>query len=149
MSVRALLHRSVPMVAAVGLALTVAACTSGLNPVQSKARGYALAEDQIVQVRVGQSAALVSAVLGSPQATSSFGSDTAWYYFGEKVQQTAFGLELSKERTLLAVYFDKGMKVTSVERLGVEDGKVINMETRRTPSYGLDRNFIDSILASF
>jgi len=149
MSLRASLHRSIPMVAAVGLALTLGACTSGLNPVQSKARGYAMADDQIVQVRAGQSAALVTAVLGSPQTTNNFGSDTAWYYIGERVEQTAFGLELKKERTLLAVYFDKNMKVTSVERLGVEDGRVINMETRRTPSYGLDRNIVDSILASF
>ena len=93
--------------------------------------------------------ALVTAVLGSPQATNNFGSESAWYYIGEKVQQTAFGMELSKERTVLAVYFDKNNKVLDTERLGVKDGKVFNIESRRTPSYGQDRSFIESIISSF
>ncbi len=87
--------------------------------------------------------------LGSPQATNNFGSEAAWYYIGEKVQQTAFGMELSKERTVLAVYFDKNGKVLDTERLGVKDGKVFTMDSRRTPSYGQDRTFIESIISSF
>ncbi len=146
---RTAFRRSLPITGAVLLALTLGACNSGLSLTQNRSRGYALSEDALAQIRVGQSAALVTAVLGSPQATNNFGDEKAWYYMGEKVQQTAFGMELSKERTLLAVYFDKNNKVTNTERLGVEDGKVINMETRRTPSYGVDRTFLESIISSF
>jgi outer membrane protein assembly factor BamE (lipoprotein component of BamABCDE complex) len=64
------------------------------------------------------------------------------------VQQTAFGMELSKERTLLVIYFDKKDRVVDTERLGVKDGKSFAIESRRTPSYGQDRTFIESIISS-
>jgi len=149
MPLRTAIRRSFPIVAALLLGVSLSACGSGLSLTQSKARGYEISEDALAQIRPGQSAQLVTAVLGSPQATNNFGTETAWYYIGEKVQQTAFGLELSKERTVLAVYFDKNAKVLDTERLGVKDGKVFAMESRRTPSYGQDRTFIESIISSF
>lgn len=137
-----------PITAALLLGLSLSACSSGLSLTQSKARGYEISDDAVAQIRVGQSAALVTAVLGSPQITNSFDTETAWYYLGEKVQQTAFGLELSKERTLLVVYFDKKNKVVDTERLGIKDGKMFNVESRRTPSYGQDRTFLEAVISS-
>ncbi|WP_374625391.1 outer membrane protein assembly factor BamE [Devosia sp.] len=149
MPLRTVVRRTFPIAAALLLGASLSACSSGLSLSQSKARGYEISEDALLQIRPGQSAALVTAVLGSPQATNNFGSESAWYYIGEKVQQTAFGMELSKERTVLAVYFDKNNKVVDTERLGVKDGKVFNIDSRRTPSYGQDRSFIESIISSF
>lgn len=148
MPLRTVTSRLLPISAALLLGLSLAACGSGMSLTQSKARGYEISEDAVAQIRVGQSAALVTAVLGSPQVTNSFATETAWYYLGEKVQQTAFGMELSKDRTLLVVYFDKKNKVVDTERLGVKDGKSFQIESRRTPSYGQDRTFIESILSS-
>lgn len=148
MPLRTVTNRLFPISAALLLSLTLTACSSGMNVVQSKARGYEISEDAVQQIRVGQSAALVTAVLGSPQITNSFATETAWYYLGEKVKQTAFGMELSKERTLLVVYFDKKNKVVDTERLGVKDGKMFAIESRRTPSYGTDRTFLESIISS-
>ncbi|KQW80601.1 hypothetical protein ASC89_11150 [Devosia sp. Root413D1] len=148
MPLRTVTSRLFPMTAVVLVSLSLAACGSGMSLTQSKARGYEISEDAVAQIRVGQSAALVTAVLGSPQVTNSFATETAWYYLGEKVQQTAFGMELSKERTLLVVYFDKKNKVVDTERLGVKDGKSFSIESRRTPSYGQDRTFLESIISS-
>ena len=148
MALRTSITRSLPVAMALMASLALAGC-SGLSVTQSKARGYEISEDAIMQIRPGQSAALVTAVLGSPQYTNSFASETAWYYIGEKVQQTAFGMELSKERTVLAIYFDKNDKVVDTERLGIKDGKSVAIETRRTPSYGEDRSFIESLVSSF
>ena len=72
-------------------------------------------------------------MLGSPQSINTFGDETAWYYLGEKVQQTAFGMELSKERTVLVIYFDKNKKVNDIERLGVKDGKSFQIESAPHP----------------
>jgi outer membrane protein assembly factor BamE (lipoprotein component of BamABCDE complex) len=137
-----------PIAAALLLSLTLSACSSGMNLVQNKQRGYDISEDDVKQIRPGQSAALVTAVLGSPQSTNSFAKETAWIYIGEKVQQTAFGMELSKQRTVLVIYFDKTGKVTDMERLGIKDGKSFQIESRRTPSFGQDRTFLESIIAS-
>jgi outer membrane protein assembly factor BamE (lipoprotein component of BamABCDE complex) len=49
---------------------------------------------------------------------------------------------------VLAVYFDNRGKVVEKAVYGLEDGKVINMETRRTPSFGQDRTFLEAILQS-
>ena len=148
MPLRSFTNRLLPISAAVVLGLTLSACSSGMSLTQQKQRGYTISEDAVAQIRVGQSAALVTAVLGSPQVTNNFASETAWYYLGEKVQQTAFGMELNKERTLLVVYFDKKDKVVDTERLGVKDGKSFTIESRRTPSFGQDRTFLDSIIDS-
>lgn len=148
MSLSAAFRFTSPIAAALVLSLTLSACSSGLSLVQNKQRGYDISEDDVKQIRPGQSAALVTAVLGSPQSVNSFAKETAWIYVGEKVQQTAFGMELSKQRTVLVIYFDKGGKVTDMERLGVTDGKSIQIESRRTPSFGQDRTFLESIISS-
>jgi outer membrane protein assembly factor BamE (lipoprotein component of BamABCDE complex) len=148
MSLRAAFRFAPPIAAAVFVSITLAACSSGMSLVQNRQRGYDISEDDVKQIRPGQSAALVTAVLGSPQSTNSFAKETAWIYVGEKVQQTAFGMELSKERTLLVIYFDKSNKVVDMERLGVKDGKSFQIDSRRTPSFGQDRSFIESIISS-
>lgn len=148
MSLRAAFRLAPPIAAALALSLTLSACSSGMSLVQSKQRGYSISEDDVKQIRPGQSAALVTAVLGSPQSVNAFARETAWVYVGEKVQQTAFGMELSKERTVLVIYFDKNNKVSDLERLGVADGKSFQIESRRTPSFGQDRSFLESIISS-
>ena len=100
------------------------------------------------QIRPGQSQDLVRVVLGSPQSTNSFGDQSAWYYVETKVSQTAFGLSMVKERTVLAVYFDKNKRVKDKALYGLKDGRAIAIESRRTPSYGADKTFIDSLLGS-
>lgn len=148
MSLSAAFRFASPIAAALVLSLTLAACSSGMSLVQNKQRGYDISEDDVKQIRPGQSAALVTTVLGSPQSTNSFAKETAWIYIGEKVQQTAFGMELSKERTVLVIYFDKSNKVTDLERLGIKDGKSFQIDSRRTPSFGQDRTFLESIISS-
>jgi outer membrane protein assembly factor BamE (lipoprotein component of BamABCDE complex) len=91
----------------------------------------------------------VTIVLGSPQTTNSFTDESAFYYVETKLEQTAFGLEMIKERTVLAIYFDKNDRVIDKAVYGAKDGKVFAIESRRTPSFGQDRTFIESILASF
>src|SRR5690606_8343417 len=106
-------------------------------------------DSALQQIRPGQSQQLVTLVLGSPQSTNSFGDQTAWYYVETKIEQTSFGLTMVKERTVLAVYFDKNKKVVDRAVYTLADGKVVTVESRRTPSFGQDKTFIDSILESF
>lgn len=130
---------------------TLAACStgSGLALTTQRTEGYSLREDQLAQIRPGQSQDLVTIVLGSPQTTNSFGDETAYYYVQTKKDRTAFGLETIRERTVLAVYFDKNRKVVDKAVYSAQDGRVIQLESRRTPSFGEDRTFIESILNSF
>jgi outer membrane protein assembly factor BamE (lipoprotein component of BamABCDE complex) len=141
------IRRFLPVAAALFLIPSLAACNS-LALTSSRVQGYVLKEEQVAQIRPGQSQDLVTIVLGSPQTTNSFGDETAYYYISTRVDETAFGLGMVKERTVLAVYFDKNKRVVDKAVYGAKDGKVFAIESRRTPSFGEDRNFIESILSS-
>jgi outer membrane protein assembly factor BamE (lipoprotein component of BamABCDE complex) len=88
-------------------------------------------------------------VLGSPQFTNDFGNESAYYYVSNRVTDTAFGWQTNRKRTVLAVYFDKNKRVKDRAIYTLKDGHTFAIEQRRTPSYGADRTFIDSILSSF
>lgn len=148
MGFRSVSRRSVSLAAAVALCLVLAAC-SGIGLTAKRTQGYDISDDALAQIRPGQSQALVNLVLGSPQTTNSFGDETAYYYIQTKVESTSFGLNMVQDRKVLAIYFDKNKKVADKAVYTLKDGKVFAMETRRTPSYGLDRTFVESILASF
>ena len=142
-------RRLLPILAAAMLAPALSACGSSLALTTKRTEGSVLKDDQLAQIRPGQSQDLVTVVLGSPQVTNSFGDETAFYYVQTQKETTAFGLDVSKDRTVLAVYFDKNNRVVDKAIYGTEDGKVFAIETRRTPSFGQDRSFIESILSSF
>lgn len=136
-------------VAAAVLAVALAGCTSSTSLISKRTQGYEIPDSALQQIRPGQSQQLVTLVLGSPQTTNTFGDRTAWYYVETKVNQTSFGMTMIEERTVLAIYFDRNEKVIERAVYALEDGKAVNIETRRTPSFGEDATFIDSILSSF
>jgi outer membrane protein assembly factor BamE (lipoprotein component of BamABCDE complex) len=137
------------MLLAAALVPTLAACGSGLSLTTLRTEGYSLKDEQVAQIRPGQSQELVTIVLGSPQTTNSFGDQTAFYYIETKKDRTAFGLETIRERTVLAVYFDKNKRVTDKAVYTAQDGRIVHIEGRTTPSYGQDKTFVESILSSF
>jgi outer membrane protein assembly factor BamE (lipoprotein component of BamABCDE complex) len=138
-----------PLAAAALLAMTLAACNSSTSLITKRTQGYEISDSAMAQIRPGQSQELVTLVLGSPQSTNSFGDQSAFYYVETKVRQTAFGMTMIDSRTVLVVYFDKNKKVIDKAVYGLQDGKTIAIESRRTQSYGEDRSFIDQILQSF
>jgi outer membrane protein assembly factor BamE (lipoprotein component of BamABCDE complex) len=138
-----------PLAAAALLALTLAACTSSTSLITKRTQGYEISDSAMAQIRPGQSQQLVTLVLGSPQSTNTFGDQSAYYYVETKVRQTAFGMTMIDSRTVLVVYFDKNKKVVDKAVYGLQDGKTVAIESRRTPSFGEDRSFIDQILSSF
>ena len=138
-----------PLAAVAMIALTLAACTSSTSLISARTQGYEISDSAQAQIRPGQSQQLVTLVLGSPQSTNTFGDQSAWYYVETKVRQTAFGMTMVDSRTVLVVYFDKNKKVVDKAVYGLLDGKTIAIESRRTPSFGEDRTFIDQILQSF
>ncbi|MDB5560958.1 MAG: OmlA [Hyphomicrobiales bacterium] len=146
MPLSAVSRRVAPAVIVIALGLGLAGCSSFTT---LKTQGYDLSQDALAQIKPGQSQQLVITVLGTPQTTNDLGQETAYYYVESKVEQTAFGMTNVKERTVLAIYFDKNKRVKDKAVYGLKDGRPVTIETRRTPSYGEDRTFIESIMKSF
>lgn len=137
-----------PFLGAAVLAVALTACTSSSSLIQTRTQGYEISDSAQAQIRPGQSAQLVTVVLGSPMSTNTFGDQVAWYYVETKVRQTTFGMTMIDSRTVLAIYFDKNQKVIDKAVYTLKDGKTVAIESRRTPSFGEDRSFIDQILNS-
>ena len=149
MTFRAAACRLVPLIAAVTLLGGLAACDTGFGGFSREVvQGYDLTPDGMAQIRPGQSQQLVVTVLGSPQLTNDFGGESAYYYVSTHATQMANGAQFIKSRTVLAVYFDKNKKVKDRAVYTLKDGRVFTIESRRTPSYGEDKTFIQSLMSS-
>ncbi len=121
---------------------------SGMALTSNKIEGYQISKDALAQIRPGQSQDLVVVVLGSPQTINAFNEGSAWYYVETRVSQTAFGMTTVTARTVLAVYFDKNKRVADTALYSLKDGKVFAIEGNKTPGYGTDKSFVQSLLES-
>src|ERR1700704_3725505 len=87
----------------------------------------------------------VQSRLGYASTTATFGNDS-WYYISATEKQVAFFTPTVLKRQILAVYFDKGNKVTDVRHYGLRDGHLIAFESRETPARGRETTFLQELL---
>ena len=131
------------VVSVLAMALLLSGCLT-----QQRTQGYDIPDDSLAQVRPGVSKQLVEFVMVSPQSKNTFGEEEAYYYVETKIEQTAFGMKSVKDRTVVAVYFDKKDRVVDKAVYKLEDGKVVDTVSRTTPGFGQDRSFLQQLLGS-
>ena len=85
--------------------------------------------------------------LGRPSSISSFDSDS-WFYEASRVERYAFYEPKVVDRTVVTVNFDSSGLVTKVGRYGIEDGQVIDLVTRTTPTYGRELTVLQQIFGN-
>ena len=130
------------LVAALGLAL--AACTPTIDR-----RGYLPRQSTLAQVQVGMTKAQLESLLGSPSTTATIKfSGDSYYYISSTVEQTAFFKPKEVDRKVFAVRFDQNDQVTSFALYGLEDGQVININTRTTPTRGRELSVLQQIFGN-
>jgi outer membrane protein assembly factor BamE (lipoprotein component of BamABCDE complex) len=137
----------VPMrwLALAGLAASLGGCLGYDGDVQ---RGYVVDPYALGQMKPGTPAQTVLTELGTPSTTSTVGGD-AWYYISQKVTRPlAFSAAEVTDQHIVAVYFDKDKKVQRVANYGIEDGRVIDMVTRTTPTGGAEQGFLKNLFRS-
>ena len=127
------------------LPLAAAGLLIACAPVISQ-RGYLPDPDAEAAIQSGKdSKNTVQERLGYASTTATFGSDS-WYYISQTEKQVAFFRPLVLKRQVMAVYFDKDNKVIGVRHYGLEDGHLINFETRTTPARGRETTFLQELL---
>ena len=133
------------LAAVTALALSLAGCLGYDGEVQ---RGYVIDSQALAAVTPGTPAEKVLQDLGTPSTTSTVGGD-AWYYISQKVDRSfAFQPNQVTDQHVVAVYFSN-KKVTRIANYGLEDGKVIDMITRTTPTGGAEQGFLKNLFRSF
>ena len=128
------------------LAAGLAGCLGYDGSVQ---RGYVVDSRQLAAITPGVPAEKVLSDLGTPSTTSTVGGD-AWYYVSQQVERPlAFSSPEVTGQHVVAIYFDGKKKVTRVANYGIEDGRVIDMVSRTTPTGGAEQGFLKNLFRSF
>lgn len=127
---------AVPAVLAVGI------MAGGCSPV-IRNHGYAPQEEDLSQIRVGQDTrGSVRRKIGRPGGTGIF-TDDGWYYVSSQVEHLAFYEAEVIDRRVVAITFDTQDVVASVKEYGLEDGRIIDLETAVTPTYGKELTILE------
>lgn len=122
------------------LSLPVGGCfTTTLN------HGHVISSERVRDIQVGSSREQVELLLGSPSTTSRLNGD-AYYYISQTRETTAFLKPELVEQRVVAIYFDEDGFVRDTGYYSMEDGKVIDVLTRKTRTGGSDYGFLTQIL---
>ncbi len=147
-----------PVCAALGLVViagTLSGCanfvggtgTSISGVVRTYQRGYVLSEGALEQVPVGSSQEQVLLVLGTPSTVSTVQGDV-FYYISQVEKRVAFLKPEITEQKVLAIYFDKNRRVTRIANYGLQDGKVFDFVSQKTPTSGEELSVIKQLLSA-
>jgi outer membrane protein assembly factor BamE (lipoprotein component of BamABCDE complex) len=100
------------------------------------------------QVQVGAPREQVLIALGTPSTTADFGGEV-FYYISQKTNRpVAFMNSRVIDQTVLSVYFDENGQVSQVSNYGLEDGQIIDLVSRITPTGGKDFSFISQLFSA-
>ena len=129
------------------VALTAVAGVAGCSAVYEN-HGYVPQAGALAEVRQGvDTRSSVQRKVGRPGTTGVF-TDDGWYYVGYTVERLTWNEPEVVDRQVVAILFDETDVVASVARFGLEDGQVVDLVTRRTPTFGAELGILEQILGN-
>jgi len=126
------------------MALAVAACSANIAH-----RGYLAKPGAFAQVHEGMPKSEVEGILGSPSTTASVNyQGDSYYYISSTTEQRAFLNPTEVERQVIAIRFDQNDQVANLGQYGLEDGKVIDINSRTTPTKGRELTILQQLFGN-
>lgn len=111
-------------------------------------RGYVPDDEKVASVSRGADTRdSVQEKLGTPSSTAAFG-DPTWYYISTEQERYAFFKPDVTKRQILAIQFGEDGKVNDIRKYGIEDGQVIALVDRETPSRGKEMSFLQQLFGN-
>jgi outer membrane protein assembly factor BamE (lipoprotein component of BamABCDE complex) len=121
-----------------GFATLLAACSPSIDH-----RGYIAKPGAFDQISNGMPKSEVEGILGSPSTTASVNlQGDSYYYITSITESRAFLTPRETNREVIAIRFDQNDQVTSFAQYGLEDGRIININSRETPVAGSDLSIL-------
>lgn len=118
-----------------GLTLGLIILLSNCAPIM-RTHGYVPIQSDVDTLLVGaDTKSSVEETVGRAADTGSFDSD-AWYYVESRVRTFLFFAPEVVERRVMEFQFDTDGVLAEINQYGIEDGRVINLQTRVTPTDG-------------
>ena len=126
------------------MALAVAACSANIAH-----RGYLAKPGAFSQVHEGMAKSEVQGILGSPSTTAgvNFQGDS-YYYISSTTEQRAFLNAKEVDRQVIAIRFDQNDQVASLGQYGLEDGKIVDINSRTTPTKGRELTILQQLFGN-
>jgi len=131
------------MVGAVTVALLLQACSPlvqnhGYVPPESALSGLELGVDTRDEV---------IATVGRPTTTGLL-NDNTLYYVQSRFERLGFRAPEEVDRQVLAISFRPNGTLGTIERFGLEEGRVVPLNRRTTDEVFADRTFINQLLGN-
>jgi len=118
--------------------LGISACTPQIDY-----RGYLPRGSDVQKIQPGLSKTEVISILGSPSTTSTVvGAGDTFYYISSIVKTAAILEPEIVDREIFAIEFDSDQNVKKLANYGIEDGKIIDFISRKTPTRGSNTSII-------
>lgn len=131
------------LAALAGLVALTASCAPMV-----RTHGYVPYQEDLDALIVGaDTKGIVEETIGRPQDVG-LSDDETWYYVENTVSTLAFFAPEVTERTVLALDFDGDGVLSSINRYGLEDGRVIDLVTRVTPTDRRRRSILNQIFGN-
>jgi outer membrane protein assembly factor BamE (lipoprotein component of BamABCDE complex) len=113
-----------------------------------KNHGYAPDDELLAGINAGtDTRGSVRRKIGRPSTTGVF-TETGWYYVATTVEEYMYNAPKVTERRVVSVQFDANDVVSDVSVYGLEDGRVIDLQTRTTPTHGRELTILQQILGN-
>lgn len=129
------------------LALAAALVLSACAP-QMRVHGYVPSAADVSRITPGvDDRFTVEEALGRPSSSGLLG-DSTWYYVQSTTAQVAYNAPQVVDRVVLAVAFDDTGLVRSIDRYGIEDGRIINLTTRITETGGRQLGVLEQLFGN-
>lgn len=120
--------------------LLLAACSASFRN-----HGFVPRDDQLATVTVGvDTRESLTEKIGGP-ATASLRRDDAWYYIESRFRYAAFRAPEEIDRQVLRISFSGSGRVANIERFGLQNGRVVRLSARVTPTVEPDQGFLGAI----
>jgi outer membrane protein assembly factor BamE (lipoprotein component of BamABCDE complex) len=133
--------------ATVTAALALAAGLSACAPVREQ-HGWVADSASKVEIKPGvDTKSTVLARMGTP-STSGFMDSNDWYYITTLQQSFAFYKPKTENREVTVVRFGADDTVASIDKFGLERGRVVNYSHDKTPTRGRELGILEQLLGN-
>ena len=127
--------------------IILAGAVSACAPVMEN-HGYAPDAELVAEIKAGQDTrGSVRRKIGRPGTNGVF-DDSGWYYVSSLVKHYTYHAPEVVDRRVVAVEFDESDVVSAVNTYGMESGKIIDLETRTTPTHGRKLTILQQVLGN-
>ena len=113
-----------------------------------KSHGYAPDDVLLAEITAGEDTrGSVRRKIGRPSSTGVF-TKAGWYYVATTVEHYMYYEPKVTDRRVVAVRFDANDVVAGVNVYGIDDGRVIDLQTRTTPTFGRELTILQQLLGN-